>query len=92
MYEIFDKIRQMIMQKMVLRNKIANVSYEGHVIIPSVVKALHTRGREIPKGTMSCLLMKPDVEAEVTYNYKKGGSYRYPVDWQKRIVIVIDGS
>ena len=83
-YEIFDKIRQMIMQKMVLRNKIANVHYVGHVIIPSVVKALHTRGRDIPKGTMSCLLTKPDVEAKVTYNDTKGGSYRYPVDLAKK--------
>ena len=49
-----------------------------------MVKALHTRGRDIPKGTMSCLITKPDVEAEVTYNDMKGGSFLYLVDLEKK--------
>ena len=39
--EISNKIRQMIMHKMVLRNRIGHVSYVGHLSIPSVIKALH---------------------------------------------------
>lgn len=81
-WEIFDKIRQMIMQKMVLRNRIGHVSYAGHLIIPPVIKALHLKCRHY-QGTMSYLRRK-EHEAEVMYDNGQGGSWRYSLNLRER--------
>jgi hypothetical protein len=52
LWQAFDKIRQMIMIKMDLRRRIADTQYVGHVIIPSVIKALHARVRGL---RMKCI-------------------------------------
>ena len=75
-WEIFDSIRQFIMEKMVLLNRIAH-SYDGHIIIPSVIKNLHARGRNM-QGFMKmqrCI----GLLAELTYTFKDH-VWRYPVD------------
>ena len=41
LWQIFDKIRQMIMIKIDLRQRIAATKYVGHLILPSLIKALH---------------------------------------------------
>ena len=47
LWQIFDKIRQMIMIKMDLRRRIAETQYTGLVIIPPLIKALHARARTL---------------------------------------------
>ena len=76
MWEIFDNIRQLIMEKMVLRNRIGH-SYDGHLIIPIVIKNLHARGRNM-QGDMSLLRVNA-IEAELTYVFRDC-VWRYPVN------------
>ena len=52
LWQAFDKIRQMIMIKMDLHRRIADTQYVAHVIIPSVIKALHARARGL---RMKCI-------------------------------------
>jgi hypothetical protein len=44
-WQIFDKIRQMIMIKMALRKRIAETEYVGHLMLPSLIKSLHAKAR-----------------------------------------------
>ena len=43
--DMLDKIRQMIMEKFDLRMRIALEKWLGHLIIPSVIKALHAKSK-----------------------------------------------
>ena len=70
------------MQKMVLRNRIGHVSYAGHVLIPSMIKDLHLKGRNY-QVNMTCL-RRTELEAEVTYDNREGGHWRYPVNLKER--------
>ena len=45
LWQAFDKIRQMIMIKMALRKRIAETQYVGHLMLPSLIKALHAKAR-----------------------------------------------
>jgi hypothetical protein len=74
LWQIFDKIRQMIMIKIALRQRIAATKYVGHLILPSLIKALHARAKELK---MSCI--RKGLEAEVTYTDSKGRQWRYPL-------------
>ena len=74
LWQIFDKIRQMIMIKIDLRQRIAATKYVGHLILPSLIKALHARAKQLK---MSCI--RKGMEAEVTYTDSKGRQWRYPV-------------
>ena len=46
-WEIFDKIRLLIMGKMELRKRIAELKYAGHKIIPSVVMVFERTSKRI---------------------------------------------
>ena len=74
-WEIFDKIRLLIMDKMELWKRIAELKYAGHTIIPSVVMGLNRLAKELHlklrKGS-------PE-EGEVSYISKGGQEWRYPV-------------
>ena len=76
LWQIFDKIRQMIMIKMDLRRKIAETQYTGHVIIPPLIKALHARSRTYK---IKCI-RQIEYEAEVTFTDSKGNEWIYPVN------------
>ncbi|KAE8818385.1 hypothetical protein D1007_03829 [Hordeum vulgare] len=76
LWQTFDKIRQMIMVKMALRKRIAETQYVGHLMLPSLIKALHAKARELG---MKCI--RPwTYEAEVTYTDNKNREWRYPVN------------
>ena len=66
LWQIFDKIRQMIMIKIDLRQRIAATKYVGHRILPSLIKALHLRAKQLK---MKCI--RTGMEAEVTYTDSK---------------------
>ena len=74
-WEIFDKIRLMIMDKMELRKRIAGVKYHGHIIIPSVVMGLNALAKELHLN----LRRSSAEEAEVSYMSKDKQEWRYPV-------------
>ena len=76
LWQAFDKIRQMIMIKMALRKRIAETQYVGHLMLPSLIKALHAKARGL---RMKCI--RPSTyEAEVTYTDSKNREWRYPVN------------
>ena len=76
LWQAFDKIRQMIMVKMALRKRIAETQYVGHLMLPSLIKALHAKARGL---RMKCI--RPSTyEAEVTYTDSKNREWRYPVN------------
>ncbi|KAK1668057.1 hypothetical protein QYE76_056216 [Lolium multiflorum] len=74
MWQIFDKIRQMIMIKIDLRQRIASTKYAGHLMLPSLIKSLHDRAKQL---RMQCI--RKGMEAEVTYTDSKNRQWRYPV-------------
>src|SRR4051812_42398491 len=74
LWQIFDKIRQMIMIKIDLRKRIASTVYDGHLILPSLIKALHARAKQLK---MKCI--RRGMEAEITYTNSKDRQWRYPV-------------
>ena len=74
LWQIFDKIRQMIMIKIDLRQRIAATKYVGHLMLPSLIKALHARAKQLK---MTCI--RKGMEAEVTYTDSKNRQWRYPV-------------
>jgi hypothetical protein len=80
LWQVFDKIRQMIMIKMDLRKRITDTQYIGHLIIPSLIKALHAKARG---WRMKCLKRSAH-EAEVTYADSKLREWRYPINLQNR--------
>jgi hypothetical protein len=43
LWQAFDKTRQMIMIKMALRKRTAEIQYVGHQMLPSLIKALHLK-------------------------------------------------
>jgi hypothetical protein len=47
MVDTLDKIRQMIMAKFELRQKIAAKKFVGHKIIPNVMKSLYAKTRSL---------------------------------------------
>ena len=52
LWQAFDKIRQMIMVKMALHKRIAETQYVGHLMLPSLIKALHAKARGL---RMKCI-------------------------------------
>jgi len=78
--DLIDRIRQMLMAKFELRQRIACEKFVGHKIIPSVMKALHENTRCLK---MTLLKRKP-LAAEVTVLDKEKKEFRYPVDLEKR--------
>ena len=76
--DLCDKIRQYIMQKFDIRNRIAIDHFEGHLIVPSVMKALMAK----TKGLEMTLIRRSPKEAEVTATDKEKREWRYPVDLQ----------
>jgi hypothetical protein len=74
LWQIFDKIRQMIMIKIDLRQRIAATKYVGHLMLPSLIKSLHARAKQLK---MKCI--RKGMEAEVTYTDGKNRQWRYPV-------------
>ena len=79
-WQAFDKIRQMIMIKMALRKRIAETEYVGHLMLPSLIKALHAKARGLK---MKCIRSSTH-EAEVTYTDSKNREWRYPVNLASR--------
>ena len=75
LWQIFDKIRQMIMIKIDLHQRIAATKYVCHLILPSLIKALHLRAKQLK---MKCI--RTGMEAEVTYTDSKNRQWRYPVN------------
>ena len=78
--DLIDRIRQMLMAKFELRQRIACEKFVGHKIIPSVMKALHENTRCLK---MTLLKRKP-LAAEVTVLDKEKREFRYLVDLEKR--------
>src|SRR3954466_16166361 len=64
----------MIIIKIDLHQIIASTVYDGHLILPSLIKALHARAKQLK---MKCI--RRGMEAEVTYTYSKYRQWRYPV-------------
>jgi zinc finger SWIM domain-containing protein 3 len=77
--DMLDKIRQMIMAKFELRQKIASEKFVGHKIIPNVMKSLHGKTRSLKVTLTKC----NPYEAVVTSIDKEKREWRYPVDLQK---------
>jgi hypothetical protein len=76
--DMLDKIRQMLMIKFELCQRIASQKFIGHKIIPSVMKILHAKTRCLK---MSLVKLKP-YEIEVTLLDREKREWRYPVDLQ----------
>jgi hypothetical protein len=74
--DMLDKIRQMIMAKFELRQKIAAENFVGLKIIPDVMKSLHAKTRSL-KMTLT---KNNPYEAEVTAVDKEKREWRYPVN------------
>jgi len=60
--DLLDKIRQYIMEKFDLRNRIATGHFIGHNIIPAIMKVL----MEKTKGLEMSIVRRSPTEAEVT--------------------------
>ena len=67
------------MQKFDIRNKISIDHFEGHLIVPSVMKALMAK----TKGLEMSLIRRSPAEAEVTATDREKREWRYHVDLQK---------
>jgi hypothetical protein len=78
--ELIDKIRQMLMVKFELRQRIALERFDGHMIIPAVMKMLHEKTR----GLQMSFIKRRPLEAEVTVLDKQKRQWRYPVDLSNR--------
>jgi hypothetical protein len=76
--DMLDKIRQMLMIKFELRQRIASQKFVGHKITPSVMMRLHAKTRCLK---MSLVKRKP-YEVEVTVLDREKREWRYPVDLQ----------
>ena len=74
--DLLDKIRQYIMEKFDLRNRIATDHFIGHYIIPAVMKVL----MEKTKGLQMSIVRRSPTEAEVTATDSEKREWRYPVD------------
>ena len=74
--DLLDKIRQYIMEKFDLRNRIASDHFIGHYIIPAVMKVL----MEKTKGLQMSIVRRSPTEAEVTATDSEKREWRYPVD------------
>ena len=72
-WEIFDKISLLIMDKMELRKRIAEFKYVGHIIIPSVVMGLNALAKELHLN----LRKSSAEEGEVSYMSKDGQEWRH---------------
>ena len=72
LWQAFDKIRQTIMIKMALRKRIAETQYVGHLMLPSLIKALHAK----PRGLRMKCIRPSTYEAEVTYTDSKNREWR----------------
>jgi hypothetical protein len=77
--DMLDKIRQMLMVKFELRQRIVSENFVSHKIIPIVMKTLHEKTRGLK---MSLVKQKP-YEAEVIMLDNEKREWRYPVDLQK---------
>jgi len=62
------------MIKIDLRQRIAATQYVGHLMLPSLIKSLHAKAREL---RMKCI--RRGMEAEVTYIDWEGREWRYPL-------------
>ena len=80
LWQAFEKMRQMIMIKMDLRKRIAEIQYVGHQMLPSLIKALHLKARGLK---MKCI-RSGTYEGEVTYTDTKNRVWRYPVNLSTR--------
>eukprot|EP00267_Zea_mays_P051604 XP_020404572.1 uncharacterized protein LOC109944281 [Zea mays] len=78
--EMLDKIRQMLMEKFELRQRISAAKFVGHKIIPSVMKKLLTKTR----GLKMKMIKRTPFEAEVTTYDREKREWRYPVNLEKR--------
>jgi hypothetical protein len=78
--ELLDKIRQMLMVKFELRQRIALEKFDGHMIIPAVMKMLHEKTR----GLQMSFIKRRPLEAEVTVLDKQKRQWRYSVDLSNR--------
>ena len=81
LWQAFDKMRQMIMIKMALRRRIAETQYVGHLMLPSLIKALHLKARGLK---MRCI-RSDTLEGEVAYTDSKNRLWRYPVNLATRV-------
>jgi hypothetical protein len=77
--DMLDKIRQMLMVKFELRQRIASKKFVGHKIIPIVMKTLHGESR----GLKMSLVKRKPYEVDVTILDSEKSEWRYPVDLQK---------
>jgi hypothetical protein len=77
--EMLDKIRQMLMEKLELRQRISAAKFVGHKIIPYVMKKLLTKTRGLKMTMIKCA----PFEAEVTAYDRENKQWRYPVKLEK---------
>jgi hypothetical protein len=77
--DMLDKIRQVIIAKFKLHQKIVSENFVGHKIIPNVMKSLHGKTRSLKMTLTKCNPYK----AKVTSIDKEKREWTYPVDLQK---------
>jgi hypothetical protein len=77
---MLDKIRQMLMEKFELRQRISAAKFVGHKIIPSLMKKLLTKTRGLKMTIIKCT----PFEAEVTTYDREKREWRYSVNLDKR--------
>ncbi|XP_073355548.1 uncharacterized protein [Aegilops tauschii subsp. strangulata] len=76
--DLFDKIRQYLMEKFDPGQSIAAATYVGHIIVPKVMKMLLLKS----KGLDMNIVKRSTFQAEVTAIDKEKREWRYPVDLQ----------
>jgi hypothetical protein len=69
--ELLDKIRQMLMVKLELRQRIALERFDGHMIIPAVMKMLHEKTR----GLQMSFIKRRPLECKAQNLYKNKYNY-----------------
>jgi hypothetical protein len=77
--DMLDKIRQMLMVKFELCQRIASKKFVGHKIILIVMKTLHEKTR----GLKMSLVKRKPYEAEVIILDSEKREWRYPMNLQK---------
>ncbi|XP_040245799.1 uncharacterized protein [Aegilops tauschii subsp. strangulata] len=77
--DLLDKIRQYIMEKFDLRNRIATDHFIGHYIRPAMMMVL----MEKTKGLEMSIVRRSPTEAEVTTTDREKREWRYPIDIEK---------
>lgn len=77
--DLLHKIKQYIMEKFDIRNRIAIDHFIRHNIIPSVMKGLMAKSKFLEM----IMVRTSPTEAEVTATDKEKGEWRYPVDLAK---------